>query len=386
MNDTAIRKAVEAIEENRNGDAIEILEPIANEDNPDPDALVYLGIAYVQDERPTDAVNVLKHAEELVEAHCVVSLFLGRALRSLGKYDESEIQLRKAIDLDPEDPEAWVELGKLLYSKGDYREAARILDEGILLFPEDLSLRGTLALALYRLGDLSQAAIEWEHMYRLNSDIMAAITNYAYILLLENRAEEAAPLVETAYTKDPSDYRSLLLKGMLAMMQGNRDESRRYFEGVIESDPDNVEALSWLAVILYEDGNKTESLSYLALAEKQMGSSQECWRGLCFAYSRLGFHDKRLDCLIRWTECDTGAAAPWIELAVEYDRMEKRSSALHAWKKSVELRGYIRVHCKACGSSFRHELKSAASFDPYESQHCTKCGNPIAMPAGLLST
>jgi Flp pilus assembly protein TadD len=383
LNDAAIRKAVEAIEEDRNSDAIEILEPIANEDNPDPDALVYLGIAYVQDERPKDAVNVLRHAEELIEAHCVVSLFLGRALRSLGKYGEAESQLRKAVDLDPEDPEAWVELGKLLYSKGDYREAARILDEGILLFPEDLSLRGTLALALYRLGDLTQAGIEWAHMYRLNPDIMAAITNYAYILLLENRIEEATPLVESAYAKEPLDYRSLILKGLLALSEDKRAEAKSYFEKVLESDPDNAEALSRLAVVLHEDGNVTDSHAYLVLAEKQMGSNQECWRGLCFAYSRLGLHDKYVDCLIRWTEVDPGAAAPWIELAIEYDRMEKRSSALHAWKKSVELRGYIRVHCKACGSSFRTELKSAASFNPYESQHCTSCGNAVAMPAGL---
>ena len=117
-----------AIEEDRIDEAIEILEPKVKGYNPEPDSLVYLGIAYVQADRPKDAIKVLRRAQDMVEDHCVVALFLGRALRGVGKLDEAEEELRRAISLDSDEPENWSELGKLLYDKGTYKEDTQILE------------------------------------------------------------------------------------------------------------------------------------------------------------------------------------------------------------------------------------------------------------------
>ncbi len=385
MTDERIRKAIAAIEDSCNEEAISILEPLAKKYDPDPDALVYLGLAYIQAERPLDAVKVLRHAQELVEDHCVLALFLGRALRSLGKYEEAENELRKAIELEPDDPEAWIELGKLLYSMGNYGEAARIMDEAIILFPEDLSLRGTLALALYKLGDFTQATNEWANLHKLDPELMAAMTNYAYVLLLQNRIEEALPIVEEAFNRDSEDYRALVLKGMVSLTNGEKGNAKKYFEKILENHADNVEALSRLAVIEYEHGNKERCLNLLDTAEKQIDSEQECWRGLCFAYERLGMHDKHIDCLVKWTRKEPGAAAPWIALAIEYDRDGKKDLALHAWHKAMELRGYIRINCANCRKSIKYDVAKSINFDPYTPQKCTNCGSIIKMPVGLLA-
>ena len=385
MTDERIRKAIAAIEDSCNEEAIAILEPLVKKYDPDPDALVYLGLAYIQAERPLDAVKVLKQAQEMVEDHCVLALFLGRALRSLGKYEESEDELRKAIELEPDDPEAWIELGKLLYSMGNFGEAARIMEEAIILFPEDLSLRGTLALALYKLGDFTQATNEWANLHRLDPDLMAAMTNYAYVLLLQNRVEEALPVVEEAFHRDSEDYRALVLKGMVSLTNGENENAKRYFEKILENYADNVEALSRLAVIEYENGDKHRGEVLLDIAEKQIDSEQECWRGLCFAYSRLGMYDKHIDCLLRWTRKESGAAAPWIALAIEYDRTGKRNLALKAWQQAMELRGYIRINCSNCKESVKYDLSKFTDFDPYESLPCSNCGSMIKMPAGLLA-
>ncbi len=321
----------------------------------------------------------------MVEDHCVLKLFLGRALRSLGKYDDAEQELRKAVELEPDDPEAWIELGKLLYSMGNYAEAARIMDEAIILFPEDLSLRGTLALALYRLGDFTQATNEWANLHKLDPDLMAAMTNYAYVLLLQDRIDDALPLVEDAYRRDPTDYRALVLKGMVSLTSNDKETAKSYFEKILEVHTDNVEALSRLAVIEHETGNEEKSKALLEYAEKQISSDQECWRGLCFAYSRMGMYDKHIACLRRWTQQDPGAAAPWVALAIEYDRTGEKELALQAWRKAMDLRGYIRIHCAKCRQSIKYELHNASRFDPYEQVICSNCGSSIDMPIGLLA-
>ncbi|MHA2396890.1 MAG: tetratricopeptide repeat protein, partial [Candidatus Thorarchaeota archaeon] len=78
MSEEIISSAMEALEEGRPHDAIVALEPLVEQDDEDVDALVCLGMAYVQAEMPAKAVSVLEQADELVEQHCVIELFLGR--------------------------------------------------------------------------------------------------------------------------------------------------------------------------------------------------------------------------------------------------------------------------------------------------------------------
>ncbi len=385
MIDDGIRKAMVAIEEDRIAEAITILEPLAKGYEPDPDALVYLGIAYGQADRPPEAIKVLRRAQEMVEDHSVVSLFLGRALRGIGKLVDAEEELRQAISLDPDEAENWSELGKLLYDKGNYREASKTLEEALLLFPEDLSLRGTYALTLYRLGDFTQATVEWDIIHQLNPDLLTATANYAYTLLLQDRIVEAAPLIESAFSRHPTDYRSLVLKGIMTLRNGSNDEARGYFETVLEMDPDNVQALARLAIICHQEGELDNCNKYLDSAELHMDSSTECLRGLCYAYSELGWKSRQLDCLLKWTRNDPGAAAPWIALAIEYDKMGNEEKALRAWQKTLDLRGYVRINCKECGHSVRHDLDFYTDIDPYKDVNCEKCGTTIMMPKGFLT-
>ena len=90
MNKPDLARARKAIEMGQIDEALSILEPIVRHSYDDPDPLVYLGIAYVQAEKPQAAVSVLEDAKELVEDHPVIELFLGRALMALGRYEEAE--------------------------------------------------------------------------------------------------------------------------------------------------------------------------------------------------------------------------------------------------------------------------------------------------------
>ncbi|MFW9769348.1 MAG: tetratricopeptide repeat protein, partial [Candidatus Thorarchaeota archaeon] len=227
VSEDPIDSAMRALEEGRPQDAIDILEPIVNNDDEDVDALVCLGMAYVQSENPEKAVTVLEQAEELVEQHYVVELFLGRALWALGKLSDAEDRIREALRLDSSEPEVWLDLGRIMYRNNQYKEAMKHLEKALNRFPDDLGIRGLYALTLYRLGDFTAATDEWGIVHRLNPELMAAISNYAYLLLLQNRSYEASPFVGRANTVDPNDYRSLILLGELRL------QSEEY-EGAID--------------------------------------------------------------------------------------------------------------------------------------------------------
>ncbi|NHI88340.1 MAG: tetratricopeptide repeat protein [Candidatus Thorarchaeota archaeon] len=383
MTEEIINSAMQALEEGRPHDAIVALEPIVEDDDENPDALVCLGMAYVQAEMPEKAVKVLEQADELIEQHCVVELFLGRALWALGKLDHAEDCIREAHRLDSSEPEVWLDLVRILYKKNQYREALGYLKQALELFPDELELMGLYALTLYRLGDFTAATEEWAKVHRLSPNLMAAVSNYAYLLLIQHRTFEAAPFVGHANIVDPDDYRAKILLGELRFQTSEIDGAKECFIEVVGQDPKNIEALSRLAVLTHLVGDSQISNHYLARAEAELGRDPESWRGLCQAYPLLGMMEKYVECLVRWTEADPGAAAPWILLAHEYDKEGKLEYARKAWRTVFELRGYVKIRCYQCKTEARLPYDEIKGFDVYQDVVCDECGSKINMPAGL---
>ncbi|MGY5858456.1 MAG: tetratricopeptide repeat protein [Candidatus Thorarchaeota archaeon] len=383
MSEKVLESAKLALEENRPNDAIIALEPLVEYDDENVDALVCLGIAYVQAETPEKAVKILEIADDLVEQHYVVELFLGRALWAMGKLASAEDRIREALRLDSSQPDSWIDLGRILFQKREYREALNHIERGLESFPEEVGLLFLYALTLYRMGDYTSATEEWAHVHRLEPYLMSGISNYAYILLLQERAFEAASFVGYANVLDSDDYRSLILLGELRFQSGDHEGALECFGKVIDKDPINIEALSRLAVIARNARDEKSCKEYLSRAEMELGRDPESWRGLCGAYPQLGMCEEYVDCLIRWTKADKNAAAPWVILAAEYDRLGKLEHARNAWRIVFELRGYVKIRCPSCKKEARLAYDSIKGFDVYSPRVCDSCGVKINMPAGL---
>ncbi|MFW9943990.1 MAG: tetratricopeptide repeat protein [Candidatus Sifarchaeia archaeon] len=385
MIDESIQRAVVALEEGRPGDAIEILEPIIDEVDDEAEALVYLGIAYVQDEQAEKAVEVLERAQDLVEEHCVLSMFLGRALMILGRLDSAEEELRRSIRLDPIHAEPWGDLGKVLYQKREYSEIIRTLEDAIEDFPNNLDIRAMYALGLYKLGDYTRAAEQWGSLHQLEPRLMSAVSNYAFLMLTLGRTYEAAPFVGHAHTMAPTDYRSLILLGELRFQSGEHEGARECFCQVLEQDKDSVEALSRLAVLFHYAQDEHASEEHLRRAESVVGNDPEMWRGLCHAYSMLGRSDDFIGCLIKWAQSDPTSASPWVALAKQYDRVGLLEHSRNAWRVVFELREYVKILCGKCGCEQHLPYSKQDGFDIYADCICPECEALIRMPSGLAA-
>lgn len=383
--DESIMRAVAALEEGRPDDAIEILEPIIDEVYDQAEALVYLGMAYVQDEQAEKAVEVLERAQEIVEENCVLSMFLGHALMILGKLDSAERELRRSIRLDPSHAEPWGDLGKVLYHKREYSEIVRTLEGATESFPNNLDIRAMYALGLYKLGDYTRAADQWERLHVLEPKLMSAVSNYAFLMLAMGRTYEAAPFVGHAHTIDPTDYRSLILLGELRFQSGEHEAARECFCQVLEHDKNSIEALSRLAVLFHYMQDEHASEEHLRRAESLVSNDPEVCRGLCHAYEMLGRLDDFIECLIRWTRADPTSASPWVALAKQYDRIGLLEHSRNAWRVAFKLRNYVKILCDHCGYEQHLPYSEPDGFDIYADRICPECEALIRMPSGLAA-
>ena len=383
MTEAAIRRSREAISKGRFADAIQILEPLFLDGCEEPDVLLYLGMAYLQIERPDSAVDVLERAAEQVEDHCILDMLLGRAYTATGCFDSAEIYLERAITREPELVEAWIDLGKVLYFSHEYGEAARVLEDAVIRFPDNRALHSIRAMSLYRLGDYTEATQEWGALCQVDPKNLKYVTTYAYSLLMLDRLNEALPYVEKAKSIDSTSYRTVILDAELSFRRGEPDLAYSRFREALELSPDSLEALGRLAVIESERGNEAQSKRYLELAEALVQEEPSSWQRLCDSYRLMEKHDRLIDCLTYATRKDQGCAAAWIHLAKEYMQQGLVEEAHYAWRESFTIRGYIKLHCSDCDTYFKVPYEDNSDYEPFDHAECIYCNSPLPMPDSL---
>jgi tetratricopeptide (TPR) repeat protein len=75
-----------------------------------------------------------------------LTMLYGISLEQVGRIDEATVQLRRATELAPTDPEPFHNLAVALCNMGDYHEAATYAEEALRLDPEHEGALGTLEM------------------------------------------------------------------------------------------------------------------------------------------------------------------------------------------------------------------------------------------------
>lgn len=149
----ADKKWQQAMELIRKGDgkgALQILEGMRKENAATPPVLALLGALYMQENRPQDALNVLRPLADPADADPAVLYNAGRAALALGQAEAGQRYLQRSVEKAPVSPAAR-ELGLMLSRQGRIVEAYRVLRPYALRDPQDLESRMTAATLALRL-------------------------------------------------------------------------------------------------------------------------------------------------------------------------------------------------------------------------------------------
>jgi tetratricopeptide (TPR) repeat protein len=245
---------------------------------------------------PARAVKVLEAAPE----DAATLNALGAAYVNLGKLNDTVATLRRALSLDPDLPEAYVNLGTALSRRGDQTAAIDALRSAIRLSPGSAAAHNNLASMFHARGDFEQA--QYHFRRAIASDPKDAVAHYNYGRALASRKmyAEAEPELRTALRLDPRlaeaatslgmslerqgktdaaiDYyrQAIRIKpalvaahfnlGAALLRQGSRLEAKQHFQAVIESDPNDFAAQLYLGNILLREGNYEAAAIHLRKA------------------------------------------------------------------------------------------------------------------------
>ncbi len=210
----------------------------------DAEAAFWLGQALAVSEKAEDAIAPLERAVALDPLHGAARKALGIVYADLGHDDEAREQLSKAVELLPDDANAWANYGYQLDLAGELDQALTTYLRSVEL---DWSVPGTysrLATLYRRLGNTDGAtdAVEgfraWTEYGKVARERVNAakaartdpgtVSALAEILIAADLHERAVAWLERALRAAPDNARMLELIGVVRSGPPPKPEGKRF--------------------------------------------------------------------------------------------------------------------------------------------------------------
>ena len=198
-----------------------------------------------ENNRPNNALNVLKTIEKVEEKPVQYHILLGK-IYSQKALEEEDIELRglaqeeflQAALINPSDPQVMYELSQLLMISGDYDKAQSYLEKILSSYPRYPKIQYFIALLLKRKGGKSNLEQALERIkrensinphlpeaYKLAGDIYESLRRYTLCAQAFQKVIELFPEDSEAYVRSAVCYR----------MSGELDLALRILKGISEN-------------------------------------------------------------------------------------------------------------------------------------------------------
>jgi adenylate cyclase len=225
--------------------------------------------------------EAIRRDERFAQAHA--GLANAHAIRGLWRigmtqadFDEAFAASRRALELEPRMPEAYIARAMLLSMQGRAIEADQSFDEAIRLNPASFDAHYMYARHCFQSGEFERSVPLYEAANRLRPDDYQPLCLLQGALLRLGRMEEhegvarrAMQALERHLAIEPLDGRALQLGTVQAARLGLRERSRELAERALKARPDAFSTFYNVACAHSILGDRDEALNMLDQAVRQ---------------------------------------------------------------------------------------------------------------------
>ena len=240
-----------------------------------------------------------------------------------GWLESGKTDCDKAIELDAENLDAYLNRARICLALKDYEQAKKDLDYLQQKRPEipDIAfLKMDLAIQEKRVGD---AIAELERLVQLNPENRMLLMQLASMYQMDDRPRKALRIAERLISAEPTDWQALRLRGDVLLALGRHADAINDYEEAIKNIPEDEEDLSgvlnnlsWVLSTSPEDSvrNGDRALETgLKACELTEYKKSHILSTLAAAYAELGQFDKAIEWSTKAVELGTKEEAEQID-------------------------------------------------------------------------
>ena len=223
------------------------------------DSFFLLGLLAIETGHHDHAVNWLIQAIGKV-AKVEYLLALGTALQRLGRFDEACNVFDKAVQLEPDNRQAWKSLASGLSDSGRDDVALLAYRHALELNPDDGDAAYQCGNLLLKLGRMEEALVQFNRSNELNPDHALVLERRGHVLHSLQRYDDALSDHQRAYALNPANPNAGNNIGAALQSLHRHDEALAWFDIAIGLKPDFVTAHLNKALSLTQLGRFDEAI------------------------------------------------------------------------------------------------------------------------------
>jgi tetratricopeptide (TPR) repeat protein len=240
----------------------------------------------------SDATAIDKRTEE--EKILESMMGKGATFYYSGDYEKALTFFEAAINLKPDDHEAWTNKGAGFAKLGRPNEALEAYNKAIEIKHEDHLVWSNKGVALADLGRHDEALEAFSKSIEIKPDFHEAWTNKGAGLAKLGRQSEALEAYNKAIEIKPDDHKAWSNKGAALSSSGRHDEALEAFSKSIEIKPDHQEAWYNKGATLTDLGRYAEGIEAYNKSIEIEPDDYDAWYNLACLYSLKKEKDKAL--------------------------------------------------------------------------------------------
>ncbi len=323
--------------------------------------------------QPADARGAIEPAVRDHPNDGRLQYWLGRALAaSTDQRSLAQQAFRRAMELQPDNLDAYVALAELLIQLQRNDAAEQVLNEARARVPDDAAIHRALAHGRLARGDLAGAETELQEALRRDRDDIRTHFALGDVYRRQGRLDDAERALEQVARVDPAYPGLSMLRGQVAEAQGRLPQALATFREALARDSTNIDLINRVAATLVLLGNYGDADQMLRSAVVDHPTNAETQYLMGRAKLGAGNYQDSMHYLDRALELNPQRADYMAYAAEAHQRLGDIARALQFAERSIELdasfpRGYwvrasIRVHQGAAREALA-DINRAVQYD-----------------------
>jgi tetratricopeptide (TPR) repeat protein len=239
-------------------------------------------------EAAIEYVNALKIDGNYADAHYQ----LAKACLKQQQWPRAFDELKRTVDLQPDNYSARFDLAKLLIASGSMQQAKEQTDLLLAKRPNDPKSHLIVASLLAAQANYPAGIEEMQKTIAFDSGDWDSYLNLALMEMKDNQLDLAEAHFKKAIDLNPKATDARLMLGHFYQSRNRFGEAEQQFRGGIGIDPQNPDLRASLARLYLDQGKKAEAEEFLKQVKRELANNSIGYRMLGDFYFAAGELDK----------------------------------------------------------------------------------------------